>query len=147
MKKGVDYIGVGVGAMIFNQKGELLLLKRSQNAKDRPNHWEIPGGSINFMEKAEAAIRREVQEECGVEFDTIEQLSTEDHIFPDNNQHWIGVEFLGKLKSGEIPKILEPDIFDDIGWFLPDKLPSPVSIVVTKNVERLKNKIKKYTYE
>ena len=34
MKKGMDYIGVSCGAMIFNDKGELFLSKRSQNCKN-----------------------------------------------------------------------------------------------------------------
>lgn len=30
MRKAIDYIGVSAGAMIFNNKGELFLSKRSQ---------------------------------------------------------------------------------------------------------------------
>lgn len=34
MKKGVDYIGVGVGAIILNDKGEVFLAKRGLKAKN-----------------------------------------------------------------------------------------------------------------
>ncbi len=47
--QGKDYIGVGVGAMIFNDKGELLLAKRGQAAKNERGCWEIPGGSPDSM--------------------------------------------------------------------------------------------------
>lgn len=38
MKKSIDYIGVSCGAMIFNDKGELFLSKRSQNCKNERGH-------------------------------------------------------------------------------------------------------------
>ncbi len=34
MKPGVDYIGVSVGALIFNSTGELLLNKRSKKTRN-----------------------------------------------------------------------------------------------------------------
>jgi len=51
MKQGVDYIGVAVGAMIINDKGELFITKRSQNCKNERGFWEIPGGSVQYGEK------------------------------------------------------------------------------------------------
>lgn len=46
MKAGLDFIGVSAGAMIFNDKGELFLSKRSQNTKNERGHWGTPGGSV-----------------------------------------------------------------------------------------------------
>ena len=48
MKKGIDYIGVSAGAIIFNEKGEIFLSKRSQNTKNEKGCWETPGGSVEF---------------------------------------------------------------------------------------------------
>ena len=49
MKNGIDYIGVSVGAMIVNDGGEILLAKRSQNAKNERGCWEVPGvGQLNL---------------------------------------------------------------------------------------------------
>ena len=61
MKNGVDYIGVSAGAMIFNDRGELFLSKRSQNATNEKGCWETPGGSVNFGETLEEAVRREIE--------------------------------------------------------------------------------------
>jgi len=44
MKAGVDYIGVGGGALIFNKKGEVLLLQRTANSKNQAGQWSKPGG-------------------------------------------------------------------------------------------------------
>jgi 8-oxo-dGTP diphosphatase len=45
MKQGIDYVGVSTGAMIFNEKEELFLSKRSNSVKNERGHWETPGGS------------------------------------------------------------------------------------------------------
>jgi len=44
MKKGIDYIGVGAGAIIFNKDGALFLAKRGKEARNEKHKWEFPGG-------------------------------------------------------------------------------------------------------
>lgn len=48
MKAGVDYIGVSVGALIINEKGEVFLSKRSLQARNERGKWEAPGGADSF---------------------------------------------------------------------------------------------------
>lgn len=129
MKKGIDYIGVSAGAMIFNDKGELFLSKRSQNAKNERGHWETPGGSVEFGETLEEAAKREIKEEYGVDVDIFEQFPAGDHIIPNEKQHWVATTFLAKIKIGQTPKIMEPKKCDAIDFFPLDNLPSPLSII------------------
>lgn len=67
MKRGIDYIGVGVGAAIFNTEGKLFITLRGKEAKNERGKWEIPGGSVEFGETFQEAIKREIKEEVGVE--------------------------------------------------------------------------------
>ncbi len=67
MKRGVDYIGVGVGAAIFNTEGKLFITLRGKEAKNERGKWEISGGSVEFGETFQEAIKREIKEEVGVE--------------------------------------------------------------------------------
>jgi len=136
MKQGVDYIGVAVGAMMFNNKGELFLTKRSQNCKNERGHWEIPGGSVEYGETLEHAVRREVKEEYGVEVDIVRQCIASDHLIPADKQHWVPTTFIVKIKPGQMPQIMEPDKCDGMGWFALDALPTPLSIVTRIDVER-----------
>lgn len=129
MKKGKDFIGVSAGAMIFNDKGELFLSKRSKKTSNEWGCWETPGGSVDFGEKLEDAVKREIREEYGVDIDIIEQFPAADHLIPEEKQHWVATTFLCKVKDGQTPKILEPHKCDEIGWFPLDKLPSPLSII------------------
>ncbi len=57
-KSGKDYIGVGGGILIFNKKGEVLLMKRSKNSKNEAGWWSKPGGAVDFNEKAIDAMGR-----------------------------------------------------------------------------------------
>ena len=141
MKKGIDYIGVAVGAMIFNDKGELFLSKRSQNCKNERGCWEVPGGSVEFGEKLADAIKREIQEEYGVDIEIMKQFPAADHIIPDENQHWVPSTFLARIEKGQEPKIMEPDKCDGIGFFSLKNLPSPLSIITKIDLDFYKNNL------
>src|SRR3989344_185856 len=134
-KNGVDYIGVSAGAMIFNDKNELFVSKRSKNAKNERGCWETPGGSVNFGETLEEAVRREIKEEYGIDIEILEQFPAADHIISDEHQHWVATTFLARIKDGQIPKIMEPKKCDGIGWFPLDKLPQPLSIITKLDLE------------
>ena len=135
MKRGIDYIGVSVGAMVLNDKGQLFLSKRSQNCKNERGHWETPGGSVELGETLEEAVKREMVEEYGVDIEIIEQFPAVDHLIPAEGQHWVATTFLARFKPGQDPKIMEPDKCDEIGWFAFDKLPEPLSLITKADLK------------
>lgn len=137
-KIGIDFIGVSVGAIVFNEKGEVFLSKRSQNCKNERGCWEFPGGSVEFGEKLEDAVKREIREEYGIEVEIIKQFPAEDHLIPAEKQHWVATTFLTKIEPGEIPKIMEPDKCDEIGWFSLDRLPEPLSIITQLDLNKIR---------
>src|SRR3989338_1151503 len=116
MKRAVDYIGVGVGAVVVNNEGKLFLALRGKEAKNEKRRWEFPGGSFELWETLEDTIIREMMEEYGFEIEIIELLCVTNHMIPDEKQHWVAPAFICKIRSGE-PKILEPHKCDAIGWF------------------------------
>lgn len=143
MKPGVDYIGVSVGALILNEKGEVLLVKRSQNARNEKGKWEAPGGAVEFWETRETAVRREIMEELGVEVEIIKVLVTTDEILPEYRQHWLPTTFLAKVKNGQTAKIVEPEKHDAIGWFAIGALPSPLSYITSLDIAEYQRHLQK----
>jgi mutator protein MutT len=137
MKKGIDYIGVGVGAIIINDEGKVFLAKRGQKAKNERGTWEFPGGGVEFVEKLVDAIKREMREEFGVEIEVIKQIETLDHLIPEENQHWIAPTFIAKIIKGE-PDIMEEDKCEAIGWFDINNLPKPLSIITQISLPELR---------
>lgn len=129
MQIGKDYIGVGVGAFILNEKSELLLQKRAVPAEK--DHWCIPGGRLEMFELLEHAVVREAKEELGVEIEVIRLMGVCDHIIPEENAHWVAMSYLCKIRSGE-PKIMEPDKASDLQWFPLDNLPDHLTITTKK---------------
>lgn len=132
MKKGVDYIGVGVGAVIINNEGKLFLAKRGKNVSNEAGTWEFPGGTVEFGEKLRDTIRREIKEEYDVEIEVGELLDVSDHIIPAEKQHWVAPTFLAKIKTG-IPRIVEPDKCEAIGWFTIDEVEQMNLSIVSKH--------------
>lgn len=87
MKAGVDYIGVGVGAVIVDGSGRLFAALRGSQAKNERGKWEFPGGSVEFGEKLADALEREMLEEYGIRIEVRELLDVVDHILPVEMQH------------------------------------------------------------
>lgn len=136
MKKGIDFIGVGVGAVIVDKSNNVLLLKRKKDPES--GKWSIPGGTVEFGETIENAIVRELREELNVEAEIISLLGVTNHIINVENKHWVSPAFLVKIKSG-IPENMEPDSHESMDWFPMEDLPE---ITITTNVAL--NRFKKH---
>ncbi len=53
-------------AVIQNEAGDILLLRRDQSDSVRPGDWDFPGGGVEPGETIETAVSREIQEEAGL---------------------------------------------------------------------------------
>ena len=90
-----------VGALIFNPKGEIFLMK---SHKWR-NKYVIPGGHIELGETMEEAIKREIKEETGLDIYDIEFLCFQEFVFDKafwKKKHFIFLDFICKTKSSKV---------------------------------------------
>ncbi len=137
---GKDCIGIGVGALIQDSDGKILLALRGQQAKNERGKWEIPGGAVEFGETLEQALKREIKEEIDIEVELVELLHVCDHILPAENQHWVSPTFICRILSGT-PIIMEPHKCDQLGWFsLEEALKLPLSKVTIDDIQTLANR-------
>jgi 8-oxo-dGTP diphosphatase len=140
MRKGVDHIGVGVGAIILDRDNRVFLAKRGKEARNETGKWEFPGGSVEFGETLEHALAREIMEEYGFEIEILSLLDVVNHIIPDEKQHWVSPSFICRITMGT-PSIKEPHKCDEIGWFSIDGLPeNQLTVASRKSLESLKRK-------
>lgn len=141
MQKGIDHIGVGAGAVIFNEAGEVFLAKRGSQARNEKHRWEFPGGSVEFGETLEHALQREINEEYGFQIDVVRLLDVVDHILPEEKQHWVSPTYLCRYRSGT-PVIREPSKCEAIGWFAIDEVPvAELSTASRKSLQSLKSRL------
>ncbi len=111
---------VGVGAMIVRD-GCVLMARRMSG--QRPGWYGWIGGKLEFGETLQACARREAREEAGIEITNLRLLCVSSIIVED--QHWIDVEFLADIASGE-PHAAAPDELTEWTWYSLENLPGPI---------------------
>jgi putative (di)nucleoside polyphosphate hydrolase len=62
MERPARYFRAGVGAVIFNPRGQVLVLERA----DVPGAWQFPQGGLDEGETPVQGARREAEEETGI---------------------------------------------------------------------------------
>jgi A/G-specific adenine glycosylase len=70
---------IGV-AVIWNEQGQILIDRRREEGL-LGGLWEFPGGKIEAGETIEECIKREIQEELGIEIEVGEHLITINHAY------------------------------------------------------------------
>jgi A/G-specific adenine glycosylase len=70
---------IGV-AVIYDDQGRILIDRRRQEGL-LGGLWEFPGGKIEPEESVEDCVRREIQEELGIEIEVLDRLITLDHAY------------------------------------------------------------------
>ena len=108
-----------VGAYIFNSKGELFLM----NSPKWGDLLIVPGGHIEYGEKIEDALKREVKEETGLDVENIEQIDVINMIEPDQftirKAHFIGLQLKAKLIDDKQEVILDEREGVEYIWLKP----------------------------
>ena len=142
LKAGVDYVGVGVGAIVVNEDGQVFLSRRGEQATNERGTWEFPGGKVTFGETLHGTLKREFMEEYGMTIEIVELLSVDDHILEAEGQHWVSPTYIAK-SIGSAPQILEPHKCSAVGWFDVDDLPSPLSLITQYNIRDYRQRLLK----
>lgn len=128
---------------IVIMKNDQILLSLKKKAKIRfgkkteykDGIWIIQGGAIEAGETSIEAAKREAYEESGVAVE-IERLIQVDEEYCDDTLY-IKFQYLGRPKKGEIPQVIEKDLFSDVKYFDVDELPENVHPVVEEMVQVL----------
>jgi 8-oxo-dGTP diphosphatase len=85
-------------ALIIDQNGRVLVLKRSDDSSSNPGKWELPGGKPNKGESFEDSFRREVLEETGFTITIQQSAGTADQLV--SGHHVVHVIMIASIQSG-----------------------------------------------
>lgn len=117
---------VTAGAVITDKDGRVLLLKH----RFRPGSgWGLPGGYLNKGEQPQAALKRELREEAGLEVEDLELVTTRTFKKPQQ------LEIVFRCRAVGDTAELNYEI-EEARWFnldeLPDELPDDQSHLIKR---------------
>src|ERR1700722_718924 len=104
---------VTVGALIYNEADEVLMVRTHKWS----NLWGIPGGKTKWGETSEAALRREIKEETGLDIADIKFVLVQDCIHSREfyrDAHFVLLNYTARC-AGE-PKVVLNDEAREFKW-------------------------------
>ena len=111
---------LGVGALIFH-RGRILMAQRGK--EPLKGWWSLPGGALETGELLEAAVRREVREETGLEIETLGVFEIFERIMRDPTgapeYHYVLMDYLCRVTGGTL---CAGDDVCAVAWFKPAEL-------------------------
>jgi 8-oxo-dGTP diphosphatase len=112
---------LGVGAVIWNDAGEIVLIRRGQ--EPRRGEWSIPGGRVEWGETIQEAVVREVREETGLEIEVLGLIEIVDSLarMPEAgvSRHYVLIDFAARAIGGTLAAASDAM---DARWVRPDAL-------------------------
>ena len=111
-----------IGAVVVVSEGQVLLVKRAENAGKYPNFWAVPMGHVEDGEKMIQGAHREFQEETKLDID-INSLVYLDTLKDSKYNRIL------KLYMVELPNQPEPQLdseHTEYGYYDSQSLPRPM---------------------
>ena len=102
-----------VVAAVIEKNGKLLVCQRTRH-QTMPLKWEFPGGKIEEGEQPRDALRRELEEELGIQAKIGDDIARLQHTYPNGATVELRF-FIVRAYGGEI----ENRIFRDLQWSAP----------------------------
>ena len=99
MNQPISTIVVGVGAVII-VNNKILLIKRGH--EPYTGHWTLPGGTLIWQEKLQAALVREVKEETDLDIEVKGLAGIVESIHPSGEFHFIIIDYFADVIGGEL---------------------------------------------
>lgn len=116
-----------ITAIITNPKGEFLIIRRSPTKRRFPGRWTVPGGKLEttdftslpkdtaeyWYNVLERTLRREVEEEVGLQIKNIEYVTSLATNHPDGSPSLV-ISCLAEHASGQVS--LQAEEADQSTW-------------------------------
>lgn len=121
-KQDKKYPKVGIGVMIQNEKGLVLLgLRKGSHGA---GEWSFPGGHLEMGETIFETAKRETKEETNLDINEFELISVADEMryLKSDGKHYLNIGVKGVYAGGE-PINMERDKCEKWQWFDLNDLP------------------------
>lgn len=135
--------GVGVGILILNNKDEVLLIKRNNDALKAKSDmrleglWTLPAGKVKYGETLFAVAERKAKQEVNLDIKNLEIISLADDI--NEFAHFVTVGILANDYSGCID-LGSTEEHVDYGFYKLSDLPKDLCEPSKKIIKNYLNK-------
>jgi ADP-ribose pyrophosphatase YjhB (NUDIX family) len=116
----------GVKVMVFNPRGELVLIRNSYGRSDL---FVLPGGGIRPFEQPAKAAVREIREEIGLDLDQLTLVST--HVSTTEGKR--DMIYLYKATATGLPQVGGVEVAE-VGFFELDRVPPTTSSATRRRI-------------
>lgn len=110
---------VAVGAIVVSE-GKVLLARRGK--EPAYGLWSVPGGAVHLGEELQAAARREIREELGIEVELTDVIEVLERVTRDAEgqvlYHYVIVDYLARWIGGEPTPSAEAL---EVRWIAPEE--------------------------
>jgi 8-oxo-dGTP diphosphatase len=106
-------------AAVISNDGKYLLTEEKIKSRNNELFWSFPGGGVEFGEPLEAALKREIMEETGIEVEINGFLDVWEKVLPEKEVHSVTVMYLAKPISGKLGTKLGE--INNVSWFSKDE--------------------------
>ncbi len=96
---------------------KVFLPKRADSKKFLPGKYEIPGGHIDYGEDIRAGLKREVNEELGIEITLGDPFAVFTYLNQVKGSHSIEVVYFAQIIGDPEAVTVNPDDHSTFGWF------------------------------
>jgi 8-oxo-dGTP diphosphatase len=111
-------LGVAVKAVVRDQAGRILLIRRADASPVDPGCWDLPGGKLDYGETLAEALVREAREETGLTIAVGRPVYT---CHFTKEPFWVTcITFACELAGGEVRLSHE---HGDFAWIEPAEIP------------------------
>lgn len=126
LRAGVDHTGISVVFFCHDGQGHFLMARRSEQARDERNRWDIGGGGLDYGADPLDQLDQEIFEEYRthpLHSGFLGYRHVCRTLADGTPTHWIALDFAVQINPASA-SIGEPHKFSELGWFDLSTLPA-----------------------
>ena len=112
----------------FDGVDKVFLPKRADTKKFLPGVYELPGGHIDYGEDPVAGLKREIDEEFGMQIQVGDPFFVFTYLNEIKRSHSIEVVYFARFVTDPSSIVLNPEDHSEFGWFAEEELDDATTI-------------------
>ncbi len=121
-----QYPKIGVGVIVIKDRKVLLGKRKGTHGAE---HWQFPGGHLEFGESVESCATREIYEETGLHIRHLRSGPFTNDIFEQEGKHYVTLFVIADYAGGHL-EVKEPEKCECWEWFEWQHLPQPLFLPI-----------------